>query len=216
MTMEVVGQRRNRIEGIEKVTGEAKFSGDLDIPGVLDARVLRSTYPHARVRSIDAGVALRVPGVVAILTRDDLRGMDPYYGHCLRDRPILAMERVRYVGEPVAAVAARDRLAAEEAVSLIQVEYEELPYANTLDEALAVGAPALHENAAGSGDFHDVNLSDDREHPNICHHEHIELGDVERGFAEADEVFEDVFHFPWCATTPWSPIPRPRASRAGS
>ena len=194
--MEVVGKRRNRIEGVEKVTGEARFSGDLDIPGVLDARVLRSTHPHARIRSIDVSAALDVPGVVAVLSRDDLRDMDPYYGHCLRDRPILAMERVRYVGEPVAAVAARDRLAAEEAVSRIRVEYEELPHVTTFDEALADGAPVLHEKAAGSGDFHDVNLSDDREHPNICHHEHIELGDVERGFAEADEIFEDVFHFP--------------------
>ena len=194
--MEVVGTRRNRIEGVEKVTGEAKFSGDLDVPGVLDARVLRSTYPHARIHSIDASAALKVPGVVAVLTRHDLRDMDPYYGHCLRDRPILAMERTRYVGEPVAAVAARDKLAAEEAVSLIRVEYEELPYVTTFDEALADGAPVLHEKAAGSGDFHDVNLSDDREHPNICHHEHIELGDVERGFAKSDEIFEDVFHFP--------------------
>ena len=194
--MEVVGKRRNRIEGIEKVTGEARFSGDLDIPGVLDARVLRSTHPHARIHSIDVGAALRVPGVVAVLSRDDLQDMDPYYGHCLRDRPILAMDRVRYVGEPVAAVAARDRLAAEEAASLIRVEYEELPYVTTLDGALDGGAPVLHEQAAGSGDFHDVNLSDAREHPNICHHEHMEIGDVERGFAEADEVFEDVFHFP--------------------
>ena len=194
--MEVVGKPRNRIEGVEKVTGEARFSGDLDIPGVLDARVLRSTHPHARIRSLDVGAALDVPGVVAVLSRDDLRDMDPYYGHCLRDRPILAMERVRYVGEPVAAVAARDRLAAEEAVSLIRVEYEELPSVTNFDDALAGDAPVLHEKAAGSGDFHDVNLSDAREHPNICHHEHIELGDVERGFAEADEIFEDVFHFP--------------------
>ncbi len=196
MIMEVVGKRRNRIEGIEKVTGEARFSGDLDVPGALDARVLRSPHAHARIRSIDADAALRVPGVVAVLSRDDLRDMDPYYGHCLRDRPILAMDRVRHVGEPVAAVAARDRLAAEEAVSLIRVAYEELPYATTLDDALADGAPVLHEQAAGSGDFHDVNLSDAREHPNICHHEHMEIGDVERGFAEADQVFEDVFHFP--------------------
>ncbi len=194
--MEVVGKGRNRIEGVEKVTGGARFSADLDIPGVLDARVLRSTFPHARIRSIDVSAALKVPGVAAVLCRDDLRDLDPYYGHCLRDRPIVAMERVRYVGEPVAAVAARDRLAAAEAVSLIQVEYEELPYAGTLDEALAGDAPVLHAQAAGSGDFHDVNLSDDREHPNICHHEHIELGNVDRGFAESDVVFDDVFHFP--------------------
>ncbi len=194
--MEVVGKRRNRIEGAEKVTGGAKFSGDLEIPGALDARVLRSTYPHALIRSIDLDAASRVPGVIAILSREDFRDMDPYYGHCLRDRPILAIDRVRYVGEPVVAVAARDRLVAEEAISLIRIEYDELPYVTGLDEALADGAPVLHEKAAGSGAFHDVNLTAAREHPNICHHEHLEIGDVERGFAEADEVFEDVYHFP--------------------
>ncbi len=194
--MEVVGTPRNRIEGVDKVTGAARYAGDLDIPGTLEARVLRSTHAHARIRSIDVSAALRVPGVAAVLTRDDLRDMDPYYGHCLRDRPIVAMERVRHVGEPVAAVAAHSALAAEEAVSRIEVEYEELPCVTSLDEALADGAPVLHERAAGSGDFHDVNLSDAREHPNICHHEHIELGDAERGFARSDEIFEDVFHFP--------------------
>lgn len=194
--MEVVGKRRHRIEGAEKVTGGAKFSGDLEIPGALDARVLRSTYPHALIRSIDLGAASRVPGVIAILSREDLRDMDPYYGHCLRDRPILALDKVRYVGEPVVAVAARDRLVAEEAISLIRIEYDELPYVTGLDEALVDGAPVLHEKVAGSGAFHDVNLSGAREHPNICHHEHLEIGDVDRGFAEADEVFEDVYQFP--------------------
>ena len=194
--MEVVGTPRNRIEGVDKVTGAAMYAGDLDIPGTLEARVLRGTHAHARVRSIDVSAALRVPGVVAVLSRDDLGDMDPYYGHCLRDRPIVAMERVRHVGEPVAAVAAHGALAAEEAISRIEVEYDELPCVTSLDEALADGAPVLHERAAGSGDFHDVNLSDAREHPNICHHEHIELGDADRGFAQSDEIFEDTFHFP--------------------
>ncbi len=194
--LEVVGTPRNRVEGADKVTGAAKYAGDLDIPGTLEARVLRSTHAHARVRSIDVSAARRVPGVAAVLSRDDLRGMDPYYGHCLRDRPIVAMERVRHVGEPVAAVAAHNALAAEEAVSRIAVEYEELPCVTSLDEALGDGAPVLHERVAGSGDFHDVNLSDARERPNICHHEHIELGDVERGFAQSHEIFEDVFEFP--------------------
>ena len=194
--MKIVGTPRNRIEGVEKVTGAARFSGDLDIPGVLDARVLRSPFPHARIASIDTAPALEAPGVVAVLCRDDLEGMDPYYGHCLRDRPIVAMDRVRYVGEPVAAVAARDELAAEEALSLIRVDYEELPCVASMDEALAPGAPVLHEAPAGSGDFHDVQLSDTREQSNVCHHEHMEVGDVDRGFAEAHEVFEDVFRFP--------------------
>lgn len=194
--MEIVGKRKNRIEGVEKVTGEARFTGDLDIPGTLEARVLRSTYPHARIRSIDVRSAMAVPGVVAVLTGTDLADIDPYYGHCLKDRPIVALDRVRHVGEPVAAVAAEDGLAAELAAAAIDVVYEELPAVNSVDDALRNDAPVLHGRVAGSGDFHDVNLSDTREHPNICHHEHMEYGDVERGFAEADEVFEDVYGFP--------------------
>jgi len=194
--MEVVGKPKNRIEGVEKVTGEAKFTGDLMIPGMLEARVLRSTYPHARIGSIDVSRALQVPGVVAVLTRDDLGDIDPYYGHCLKDRPIVALDRVRHVGEPVAAVAAENALAAEIALAAIAVDYEELPAVNSLDQALLEDAPVLHGTRAGSGDFHDVNLSDSREHPNICHHEHMEYGDVDAAFAEVDEVFEDVYHFP--------------------
>ena len=122
--MEVVGKRKNRIEGVDKVTGDAKFTGDLKIPGLLEARVLRSTYPHARIRSIDVSLALEIPGVVAVLTGGDLGDIDPYYGHCLQDRPIVALDHVRHVGEPVAAVAAENGLAAEMAVAAIVVSLE--------------------------------------------------------------------------------------------
>lgn len=194
--MEVVGKRKNRIEGFDKVTGQAKFTGDLNIPGALEARVLRSTFPHARIRGVDVSRALAVPGVVAVLTGEDLGDIDPFYGHCLKDRPIVALDRVRHVGEPIAAVAAETGLAAATAIAAIEVDYEELPAVNSFEQALADDAPVLHGTVAGSGDFHDVNLSDSREHPNICHHEHMEYGDVEVGFAAADEVFEDVYHFP--------------------
>src|ERR1044071_4221879 len=106
-----------RVDGIEKVTGAAKFTGDLAITGVLEAKVLRSSLPHAVIESIDLRKALSVRGVVAILTRDDLVDIDPYYGNCLRDRAVVATDKVRFVGEPVAVVAAESSLQAEEARS---------------------------------------------------------------------------------------------------
>ena len=117
----IVGASTPRIDGIEKVTGEAKFTGDLAIPGILEAKVLRSPLPHALIESIDTSKAESFPGVVAILTRDDLKDIDPYYGNCLRDRAVVATDRVRFVGEPVAVVAAENALVAEEALSLIDV-----------------------------------------------------------------------------------------------
>src|SRR6185369_8599217 len=145
-----------RVDGVEKVTGAAKFTGDLAIPGMLEAKVLRSALPHASIESIDTRKAESLPGIVAILTRDDLKDIDPYYGNCLRDRAVVATDRVRFVGEPVAVVAAQDGLLAEAALALIDVRYKELPCVADIDAALAEGAPLLHAQQAGSGEFHDV------------------------------------------------------------
>src|ERR1041384_5457431 len=103
-----------RVDGIEKVTGAAKFTGDLAITGMLEAKVLRSSLPHAVIESIDLRKALSVPGVIAILTRDDLVDIDPYYGTCLGDGRVLPPKKFRVVGEPVAVVAAESSLQAEE------------------------------------------------------------------------------------------------------
>ncbi len=192
----VVGKSSRRIDAIEKVTGRAKFTGDLEIPGMLQGKVLRSPYPHALVESIDVTQAMNLPGVVAILTREDVRDINPYYGHCLRDQPLIAIDRVRYVGEPVAAVAAEQEAVAEEAMSLIEVKYKELPCVATVEEAQAPGAPVLHEQIEAVGEFHELKSVEVEGRSNICHHEHIEDGDVTRGFTESDEVFEDVFEFP--------------------
>ncbi|MBI2358930.1 MAG: xanthine dehydrogenase family protein molybdopterin-binding subunit, partial [Deltaproteobacteria bacterium] len=131
--LSVVGTAARRVEGIEKVTGQAKFTVDLSVPGMLEAKVLRSPYPHALIESIDPSRAEKIPGVVAVLTREDVRDINPYFGHCLRDRPLIALDRVRYVGEPVVAVAAVDALTAQEALSLIEVRYKELPVMATFD-----------------------------------------------------------------------------------
>jgi CO/xanthine dehydrogenase Mo-binding subunit len=118
-----VGQNVRRVDGIDKVTGKAKFTGDLVIPGMLHGKILRSLYPHARIKGIDFSAAQALPGVVAVLTAADLQDTHPYYN----GRPVIAIEKVRYVGEPVAAVAAVDEETAEEALSFIKVDYEELP-----------------------------------------------------------------------------------------
>lgn len=203
-----------RVDGIEKVTGAAKFTGDLAIPGMLEAKVLRSPVPHALIESIDISKAQSRPGVVAILTRDDLTDIDPYYGNCLRDRAVVATDKVRFVGEPVAVVAAEDGLQAEEALSLIDVQYRELPCVADIDAALAEGAPLLHERQSGAGEFHEVAGVGENFGGNICHREHFVKGDPDRAFADAEEIVEETFTFPMVyqyAMEPHSAIARVRA-----
>ena len=191
-----VGANAFRVDGIEKVTGQAKFTGDLSFPDLLEAKVLRSPLPHAIVESIEVSKAEALPGVYAVLTRSDLKEIDPFYGNCLRDRPILALDRVRFVGEPVAVVAAEDAACAEEALSLIDVGYRELPCLATVEDALAPEAPLLHDRVAGVGEFHDIVGLGDVTRPNVCHHEHYEKGDIAQGFGVADQIIEETFQFP--------------------
>jgi CO/xanthine dehydrogenase Mo-binding subunit len=177
----IVGTSVRRVDGTDKVTGRAKYAGDLIIPGMIEGKFLRSPYAHARILSIDTREAESLPGVVAVLTRKDLTDIDPYIGRGKnKDQPIIAMDRAIYAGQPVAAVAALDRATAEAALSLIHVDYEELPAVIDVDEATAAGAPRLHDFAAR----------------NICATADLVKGDVEKGFAEADEIFEDTFEFP--------------------
>ena len=175
--MTTVGLPVPRLDAYDKVTGRAAYVGDLEIPGMVHGLILRSPWPHARVLSIDASEAEGLPGVLGVLTRDHLGGIDPYFGSVVRDRPIVAMDKVRYQGEPVAAVAARDLATAQEALELIRIEYEELPLVSDTEEALVPGSPALHET-------------------NLCAEHHYDWGDVEEGFAQSDRVFEDTFTFP--------------------
>src|SRR5215468_4588045 len=192
----IIGSKIPRVDGLEKVTGEAKFTADLRFPGMLEAKVLRSPLPHAAIESIDARKAEALPGVVAVLTRDDLGDINPFYGNCFRDRPIVAIDRVRFVGEPVAVIAADDGMIAEEALALMDVRYRELPVLSTVEDALAPEAILLHENLSGAGEFHDIASLGGKPEPNICHYEHYEKGDVARGFSEADEVIEESYEFP--------------------
>ena len=174
--LKYVGHSVPRVDGIEKVTGKAKFLGDLAIPGMLHGKILRSTYPHARILAIDTSRAESLPGVAAVFTAADLGDPVPTYN----GRPVIAANRVRYVGEPVAAVAATDLATAEEAISLIDLQYAELPTVIGIDAARANGAPLIHEGHSG----------------NLCSHERVERGNVQEGFAQSDVVVEDDFTFP--------------------
>jgi CO/xanthine dehydrogenase Mo-binding subunit len=177
----VVGQSVPRVDGVDKVTGKAKYTGDLLIPGMIEGKFLRSPYAHAKIRSIDTAEAEAMPGVVAVLTSKDLTNIGPYIGRGKnKDQPVIALDRVIFAGQPVAAVAAIDRATAEEALSKIHVEYDELPAMITVDEAMADGAPRLHDFAER----------------NVCAHHELVKGDVEKAFAEADVVVEDEFYFP--------------------
>ena len=197
---ESVGKSVPRIESEEKVTGRLQYLEDLKLSGVLHAKILRSPVAHARIVSIDAQAAAKLPGVVAILTREDIvdsPAYDSHYGPVYKDQTIVAVDKVRYVGDPVAAVAASRLDIAEEAMDLIEVEYDELPAVFDAEEALAEGAPVLHDKVEMRRDgFADVGGIRPVDGTNLCNQLHLSKGDVERGFRESDHVFENVFTSP--------------------
>src|SRR5687768_14908737 len=194
--MNVVGTSPVRTDAVEKVTGRAVFISDIRLPGMMHAKLWRSPLPHARLKGIDTTAAAAAPGVLAVLTADDFSGYDRFFGPAYKDQPILAIDRVRYAGEPVAAVIASSERQADAAVPLLEVELEELPAVTTLDEALAPDAPLLHEKLRVAGHFRDLANLRPIPDSNICHHFHFIPGEIAQGFAEADEIFEDTFTFP--------------------
>jgi CO/xanthine dehydrogenase Mo-binding subunit len=205
--MSVVGVSIRRIDGAEKVTGQAVYAGDLSLPGMAYAKVLRSPLPHARIRRIESSKASALPGVFAVLTRDNLNVAFNSFGVYVKDQQILATDKVRYVGDMIAAVAAVDEGVAEEAVKLIDVEYEELAAVYTVDEALKNGAPLVHEKLEGRKDPNygrgGTHLVHDQS--NICFHFRHHRGDVEAGFRASDVIFEDTFAFPSAQHYPMEP-----------
>ncbi len=190
-----VGASRPRKDGREKASGRAQYVGDMEVAGMLHGKVLRSPLGHAAITSIDTTAALKLEGVVAVLTGADLDDIEPYYGHAIKDRPIVALDRVRFAGEPVAAVAAIDEATAEAALRAIEVSYEELPVLGTLDQALADGAPRLHTRRPKIGLFHGLGeLGEQR--GNVCYHHAITAGDLERTRAQAEITVEGTYTFP--------------------
>lgn len=173
----LIGKRLPRVDGLEKVTGEAKYGADYNLPGQLWLKILRSPHPHARIRRIDTSRALALDGVRDIVTGKDFNGWRWGWMHQTRDETPLAVDKVRFYGEGVAAVAAVDEETAEEACGLIDVEYEVLPGVFSVDEAMREGAPLVHDDKPG----------------NVSWEFHMNHGDVEAGFREADHIREDRF-----------------------
>ena len=205
--MAAVGVSIRRVDGMEKVAGQALYAGDFSLPGMAHAKVLRSPLPHARIRRIDVSKATALAGVFAVLTRDNLRVASNSFGVYVKDQQILATDKVRYVGDMIAAVAAVDESVAEQAVKLIDVDYEELPAVYTVEEALSKGAPLVHEKLEGRKDPHygrgGTHLVHDQS--NICFHFRHQRGNVEAGFRESDKIFEDSFAFPSAQHYPMEP-----------
>lgn len=204
----VVGRPIPKIDAIDKVTGRHRYPIDMVLPGMLWGKVLRSPYPHARIRAIDTSVAEAMPGVMAVLTWRDLPRKR--VGNVIKDQEVLASDTVRYAGEPVAAVAAVNETVAEAACRAIEVEYEELPGVFEVEDAIAPGAPIVHEDLA-SYEIRGVTTSATipflrpQGGTNICHHFKLRHGNVERGFRDSDHVVEDKFSFQMIHHAPLEP-----------
>ena len=186
-------------EANQRVTGRLPFAINHSLPGLLHARVLRSTSAHARIRRLDVSAAEALPGVAGVLCGGDLD--DPriraHYGPVLPDRPVVAKDKVRYAGEPVAVVIADEEERAAEAIRHIEVEYDDLPAAFDPESAIRPEAEALHEHLDRRDflTFPDLVLNTDAG-KNIFNHFKLRRGDVEHGFDEADEVFEVLVPLP--------------------
>ena len=176
--MKQIGQEIPRVDALEKVLGEAKFGADQTVQKPLSLKLVRSPKAHARVVSIDSSEALRVPGVERVFTAKDIPGKN-LIGIITKDQPVLASGRVRYIGDPVALVAAKTDEAAEEGASKVSVVFEDLPAIHDPEEALKAYAPAIHEKGNVLLDFNVVK------------------GDVQAGFKEADAIVEETYSTTW-------------------
>ncbi len=173
----LIGQRLPRVDAREKVTGDARYAADFAFPGMLWVKLLRSPHPHARILNIDAAAALSMKGVRGVLTGRDFGGFTWGWMPKTREEAPLAVEKVRFIGEAVVAVCAVDEATAEEACERIRVDYEPLAGVFSVDEAIADAAPLVHDDRPG----------------NVSWEFHMDFGDVEAGFAQADLVREHRF-----------------------
>jgi CO/xanthine dehydrogenase Mo-binding subunit len=184
-----VGRSIPKLETVEKITGRALYIADLSRPSMLFGAILQSPYPHARIRRYDTSAARALPGVHAVLTGDDFG--DHRMGAFVKDETAIAKGKVRYVGEPVAAVAAENEAIARHACQLIDIDYEELPAVLSIDDALAADAPVIHERLA---DYFKV-------FPAICNgnslsYTEIKEGDIAEGWRDSDLIVEGEFETP--------------------
>jgi CO/xanthine dehydrogenase Mo-binding subunit len=183
--MTLVGTNVEMVGARAKVSGAASYIADMEFPGQLYAKALRSPYPHAKLIRIDASKAVALPGVRAVVTRDDLAGLNPYFGTGVEDQPVVVIDKVCYVGDIVAAVAADSKEIAEDAVTLIEAEYAELPSVTDILESAQAQAPVIHaqhvDKQAG-GNIHGVYRA--------------ASGDIEQGFRESDDIIENTYTIP--------------------
>jgi CO/xanthine dehydrogenase Mo-binding subunit len=191
----IIGESIPRLDAREKVTGSALYLNDIVLPNMLYGKVLRSPIPHGRILKIDTSRAEKLPGVRAVITSADLP--DARFGSYIQSIPVLAREKVRFIGEPVAAVAAVDEETALEALELIDVEYEELVPIFDTDFAMSPEAPIIHE------DFKSYIKAVEAVHfGNVCTYITMEEGNVQENFNKSDYIFEDVFTTPRQHQTP--------------
>lgn len=208
MSNVAMGQPVEMFQARSRVDGRLGFALNAEVPGMLHARLFRSDVPHARISSLDVEAAEQMPGVVAVLTAADLAGDDAPSGHfgpIIWDQPVVCGHKARFAGDPIAAIAAETEEAAEAALLAIDVEYEELPLVSTVDAALAEDAALVHEGPPRQRDrsYADINLLGRQ--GNICTKFQLRTGDVERGFAAADVIVENVYESPAVQHVPMEP-----------
>jgi CO/xanthine dehydrogenase Mo-binding subunit len=205
--MNQVGRSIPRLEARVKVTGRAEYVHNLTLPGMLTGKIFRSTVAHGRILRIDTEAARAMPGVSAVITGEDILRLipDPYFGPAFHDQPILALEKVRFVGEPAAVVLASDPHAAERAVHAIEAEYEELPA--VFDEVEAKDSNVyVHDRLKPAGTFADLKHLGGRKDTNVALDYQLRRGDAETAFANADHVFEHVFRTQQIMHVPLEPF----------
>jgi CO/xanthine dehydrogenase Mo-binding subunit len=202
-----VGRGIPRLEARQKVTGRAEYVHNLCLPNMLWGKVFRSTVPHGRIRRIDTDAARALAGVHRVVTIDDILRLipHPYYGPAFHDQPILAHQKVRHVGEPVAVVLAADPHVAEQAVALIAAEYEGLPA--VYDEVAAITSDVLvHDELKPAGTFPDLKHLAGRRGTNVALDFQLVRGDVDKAFAAADHVIEHTFRTQQALHLPLEPF----------
>jgi xanthine dehydrogenase molybdenum-binding subunit len=191
----VIGQPVARVDAVDKVTGSARYAADVNLPGMLWGKFVRSPHPHARIKKIDTARAEALPGVMAVVTQRSLgagatvESEDKVHG-TKASRTFFADEEVRYQGQMIAAVAAVSAEIAQQAVELVEVEYELLPAVDDPREAVKAGAPLVRPDAKTAA------APDGTELKNIAGEAHSQHGDVEAGFAASDRIFEDEYFIP--------------------
>jgi CO/xanthine dehydrogenase Mo-binding subunit len=189
-----IGRSVPRLESREKVTGRAEYTHTMRVPGMVHAKIFRSTVAHGKIKSIDTSAAKKLPGVLHVVTVDDVMKVlkSPYYGPAFHDQPILAHEKVRFVGEPVAAVIATDPHIAEQAVQMITAEYEELPA--VFDEVDALTSKVyVHDQLKPAGTFADLKHLKDAKNTNLALDYQLRRGNFTEAYAAAAHKFEHEF-----------------------